>query len=86
LPEHLPREEVVLNVDSESCTCGCGALHAIGETVHEMLDRVPTQLCVVRITRPKFVCCNRVARASAPELPIGGRFATDGTHHRRSDW
>jgi transposase len=37
LPDHLPREEVVLNVASESCTCG-GALHAIGESVSEMLD------------------------------------------------
>src|SRR5882757_8649739 len=28
LPDHLPREEVVLNVDSERCVCCGGALHA----------------------------------------------------------
>src|SRR5208283_4576781 len=49
LPDHLPREDVRLDVDSEACACCGGALHAIGESVSEMLDWVPAQLRVMRI-------------------------------------
>ena len=41
LPDHLPREDVLLDVDSEICGCCGGALHAIGESVSEMLDWIP---------------------------------------------
>lgn len=78
LPGHLPREEVVLSIAGEACE-GCGgALHAIGESVSEMLDWVPAQLRVVRIRRPKFACraCGTVAQAPAPERPIAGGLAT----------
>ncbi|WP_128931736.1 IS66 family transposase [Bradyrhizobium zhanjiangense] len=78
LPEHLPREEVVLSVDRDHCACCGGALHAIGESVSEMLDWVPAQLRIVRITRPKYACrtCNKVVQATAPERPIAGGLAT----------
>ena len=47
LPDHLPREEVLLDIDSEVCA-GCGGgLHAIGESISEMLDWMPAQLRVV---------------------------------------
>jgi transposase len=44
----------------------------------EMLDWVPAQLRVVRITRPKYACrnCNKVVQASAPERLIAGGLAT----------
>ena len=53
----------VLDVDSEACPCCGGALHAIGESVSEMLDWVPAQLRVMRIRRPKYACraCGTVA-------------------------
>jgi len=51
LPDHLPREDVLLDVDSEICGCCGGALHAIGESVSEMLDWIPAQLRVVHISR-----------------------------------
>lgn len=51
LPDHLPREEVLLDIGSVVCGCCGGALHAIGESVSEMLDWVPAQLRVIRITR-----------------------------------
>lgn len=78
LPDHLPREEVVLNVDSEKCACCGGALHAIGESVSEMLDWVPAQLRVVRVCRPKYACrsCGTITQAPAPERPIAGGLAT----------
>ena len=78
LPDHLPREDVLLDVDSEICNrCG-GALHTIGESVSEMLDWVPAQLRVVRISRPKYACraCNKVVQAPAPERLIAGGLAT----------
>jgi transposase len=78
LPDHLPREDVLLDVDSEICGCCGGALHAIGESVSEMLDWAPAQLRVVRISRPKYACraCNKVVQAPAPERLIAGGLAT----------
>jgi transposase len=78
LSDHLPREDVLLDVDSEICGCCGGPLHAIGESVSEMLDWVPAQLRVVRISRPKYACraCNKVVQAPAPERLIAGGLAT----------
>lgn len=78
LPDHLPREDVLLDVDSKICGCCGGALHAIGESVSEMLDWIPAQLRVVRISRPKYACraCNKVVQAPAPERLIAGGLAT----------
>jgi len=80
LPDNLPREDMVFDVGSLACPCCGGALHAIGESVSEMLDWVPAQLKVIRITRPKYACrsCQHVAQAPAPERPIAGGLATPG--------
>jgi transposase len=65
LPDHLPREDVVLAIAGDICGCCGGALHAIGESVSEMLDWAPAQLRVVRIIRPKYAfrTCNKVVQA-----------------------
>jgi transposase len=78
LPDHLPREDVLIDTAHDACPCCGGALHGIGESVSEMLDWVPAQLRVVRITRPKYACwtCGTVAQAPAPERPIAGGLAT----------
>src|SRR5579883_460886 len=78
LPDHLPRKEVIIDVAAEACPCCGGAMHSIGESVSEMLDWVPAQLQVLRVTRPKYACriCNKVAQAAAPERPIAGGLAT----------
>lgn len=78
LPDHLPRENVVLDVDGMVCACCGGALHAIGESVSEMLDWVPAKLRVIRTVRPKYACrvCETVTQASAPERLIAGGLAT----------
>jgi transposase len=74
----LPREEVVIDVGAETCACCGGALHPIGESVSEMLDWVPAQLRVVRISRPKYGCrtCGTMHQVPAPERPIAGGLAT----------
>ena len=41
LPAHLPRIEVVIDLESKQCPCCGGRLHAIGEDVSEMLDTIP---------------------------------------------
>ena len=40
LPAHLPRYEVVIDIESKECPCCGGALHVIGEDRAEMLDLV----------------------------------------------
>ena len=80
LPAHLPRVEVVIDVEVKACArCG-GALHQIGEDRAEMLDYVPAQLRVRVIRRPRYGCraCEQaVVQAPAPERPIDGGMATE---------
>ena len=80
LPAHLPRDEVVIDIDDRSCPCCGGALHLIDETRTEMLDMVPAQLRVKVIRRPRYGCrtCEEaVVQAPAPERPIDGGMATE---------
>src|SRR3954471_8777858 len=70
LPAHLPRVEVLVDVEDRSCPCCGGALHVIGEDTSEMLDIVPAQLRVRVIRRPRYACraCEgAVVQAPAPE-------------------
>ncbi|MHC0055646.1 IS66 family transposase [Actibacterium sp. D379-3] len=78
LPDHLPREDRVVDVDADLCPCCGGSLHLIGETVSEILDHVPAQLRVVRIRRPKYGCrtCGTIHEAPAPERPIAKGLAS----------
>ncbi len=80
LPTHLPRVEVLVDIEDKSCPCCGGSLHAIGEDTSEMLDIVPAQLRVKVIRRPRYACraCEEaVVQAPAPERPITGGMATE---------
>jgi transposase len=80
LPDHLPREDVMVDVGRDECP-GCGGrLHSIGEATSEMLDWVPAQLRVVRVRRPKYGCraCGTIHQAPAPDRPIARGLATPG--------
>src|SRR5690349_23368937 len=80
LPAHLPRVEVLVDVEDKSCPCCGGALHVIGEDTSEMLDIVPAVLRVKVIRRPRYGCraCEAgVVQAPAPERPITGGMATE---------
>jgi transposase len=80
LPPHLPRYEVVVDVEDKSCPCCGGPLHVIGEDVSEMLDVVPAQYRVKVIRRPRYGCrgCEgAVVQAPAPERPLTGGIATE---------
>src|SRR5208337_3007451 len=50
LPDHLPREEILLDVPSDACPCCGGTMHRVGESESEMLDWVPARLRLIRTT------------------------------------
>ena len=80
LPAHLPRYEVVVDVESRDCPCCGGALHAIDELRTEQLDIAPAQLRVRVTRRPRYgcrACEGAVVVAPAPERPIDGGMATE---------
>jgi transposase len=80
LPTHLPRIEVLVDLEDKSCPCCGGALHVIGESREEMLDIVPAQLRVKVIRRPRYgcrACEGAVMQAPAPERPITGGMASE---------
>jgi len=80
LPAHLPRVEVVVDVEDKRCPCCGGAMHVIGEDVAEMLDVVPAVYQVKVIRRPRYGCrgCEgAVVQAPAPERPLTGGMATE---------
>jgi transposase len=80
LPAHLPRYEVVIDVESKDCPCCGGTLHVIGEDRTEQLDIVPSRLRVKVVCRPRYACraCgSAVVQAPAPERPIDGGMATE---------
>jgi transposase IS166 family protein/transposase IS66-like protein len=53
LPAHLPRIEVVVDIDAKTCPCCKGKLHRIGEDKSERLDLVPAQFRILVTRRPK---------------------------------
>jgi transposase len=80
LPAHLPRVEVIVDVEDKACACCGGSLHQIGEDQAEMLDYVPAQFRVRLIRRPRYgcrACENAVVQAPAPDRPIDGGMATE---------
>ena len=82
LPAHLPRIEVVVDIDDKSCPCCRGDLHRIGEDRSERLDMVPAQFRVLVTRRPKYACrsCeDGVRQAQAPARLIEGGLPTEAT-------
>ena len=80
LPEHLPRIEMLVDVQDKACPCCAGALHLIGEDRAERLDIVPAQLRVLVVRRPKYACraCEDVVvQAPAPARLIEGGIPTE---------
>ena len=80
LPEHLPREVVVLE-PTITCRCGDPACRTkIREEVTEVLERLPSQMKVIRYVRPIYACraCQMITQAPAPDLPILKGYAGPG--------
>jgi len=81
LPAHLPRIEMVADIDGHVCPCCQNALHRIGEDVSERLDIIPAQFRVLVVRRPKYACraCENVMQAPAPARLIEGGLPTEAT-------
>jgi transposase len=82
LPPHLPRVEMVVDIEDHTCPCCRNALHRIGEDVSERLDIIPAQLRVLVVRRPKYgcrVCEEVVVQAGAPARLVEGGLPTDAT-------
>jgi transposase len=69
LPDHLPRDEVLIGTPSAVCPCCGGALHSIGESVSEMLDWVPAEFRVVRTVMPCLADSDPRYQASVLRAP-----------------
>jgi transposase len=82
LPAHLPRIDVVVDIDDKTCPCCRGGLHRIGEDVSERLDILPARFRVLVTRRPKYACrsCEEVVvQALAPARLIAGGIPTEAT-------
>ena len=82
LPRHLPRFEVVVDIESKACPCCSGELHRIGEDVAERLGIIPAQIRVLVTRRPNYACrsCEEgVVQAAAPARLIEGSLPTEAT-------
>lgn len=74
-PDHLPREDVKVDIpDSEKkCSCGCqDDLKEVTETVTEKLKVTPATYTVVRYHRPVYSCkkCESMKAAPMPPHPL----------------
>lgn len=68
LPEHLPRERVVVPAPTSCPCCGGSRLSKVGEVVTETLDVIPRRWFVKQTVREKFSCrdCEKVSEPPAP--------------------
>ena len=80
LPDHLPRERIIHDLNKSAQQCGCGHLmHKIGEETSEQLEYIPAQVKVIQHVRYKYACkeCeNGVKTAPVPAQPIPKSMAT----------
>ena len=82
LPSHLPRVEMVVDIDDHACPSCRNLLHRMGEDVSERLDIIPAQFRVLVVRRPKYACraCEEVVvQAPAPARLIEGGIPTEAT-------
>jgi transposase len=70
LPDHLPRERVVVPSPT-ACSCCGGRLAKLGESITETLEVVPRQWKVIQTVREKWSrACETITQPPAPFHPI----------------
>ncbi|MGB8000496.1 MAG: IS66 family transposase zinc-finger binding domain-containing protein, partial [Anaerobacillus sp.] len=56
-PEHLPRKEIIIQVNDEHRQCHCGLTkHCIGYETHEILNYIPAVYEIIEQKREKLAC------------------------------
>ncbi len=82
IPEHFPREDVVIDLPESEKHCPKGhELKCIGEEASEQLDVIPAQIKVIRTIRKKYACTTceeHVKRAPLPKVAIPKSLAGPG--------
>ena len=80
LPEHLPREERVLEPIEQACPACGGKLKPLGEDVSEQLEIIDAAFKVIRHVRRKkaCACCDCIVQAPAPSRTIERGIAGPG--------
>lgn len=80
LPENLPREEQIIDIDDSEKVCDCGCQkERFGEEITEQLSIVRPPFKVIRQIRPKYACkqCESgVSIAPTPNLLLPKSMAT----------
>jgi len=68
LPEHLPRERVVIAAPTSCPCCDCEKLSKLGEDITETLEVVPRQFFVKQTVRERWSCraCETITQPPAP--------------------
>ncbi len=68
LPDHLPRERVVIPAPASCPCCGSDRLSKLGEDVTETLEVIPRRWKVIQTVRERFACraCETVTQPPAP--------------------
>jgi transposase len=78
LPDHLTREDHVLDPVESACPACGGELKPLGEDMAEQLDIINGAFRVIRTIRRKKACarCDCIVQPSAPSRPIERGFAS----------
>jgi len=80
LPEHLPREDHILEPTEQICPACGGNLKQLGEDVAEQLEIIDTAFKVIRYVRRKraCACCDCIVQEPAPSRTIERGIAGSG--------
>ncbi len=72
LPEHLSREDVIINPEPNCPECGGSEFRKIADDISETLEYVPSSFKVIRHIRPRCACiaCEKIVQAYAPSKAI----------------
>ncbi len=84
LPDTLPRETIIHDIEDKSCDCCGHDLHRMGEEKSEQLEFIPASVKVIEHIRPKYACrhCEqqgtevKIKIAPVPPTPIPKSIAT----------
>src|SRR5260370_26938814 len=68
LPDHLPRERIVIPGPTACACCGSTRLSKLGEDITETPEAIPRQWQVIQPVREKFTCrpCQNSSHTHAP--------------------
>lgn len=80
LPEHLPREDQILNPEPKCPECGGEEFRKIADDISETLEYKPASFKVIRHIRPRCVCvnCEKIVQADSPDKTIAKGKAGSG--------